>query len=222
MRQMGWLTSLWPINRLGRSRNSGHRKTLRTNMCALRQQKGLCIWLTGLSGAGKSTIAQALAKLLLERGRQVTVLDGDIVRRHLSKGLGFSKEDRDTNVRRIGFVASEIVRHQGVVICAAISPYREARSDCRNMVGLDYFVLVFVDTPLGVCERRDSKGLYARARRGEVTSFTGIDDPYEPPEDAEIILTTTDCLPEESAQKVIEYLVKHGLLLDDGDAYKTR
>lgn len=176
------------------------------------KERGVCVWLTGLSAAGKSTIAQALAKLVLDQGRQVTILDGDVVRRHLSKGLGFSREDRDINVRRIGFVASEIVRHRGVVICAVISPYQEARNDCRNMVGSDRFVLAFVDTPITVCEQRDPKGLYGRARRGEITGFTGIDDPYEAPEDAEIVLTTTDCSPEENARKVTEYLVKHDLL----------
>ncbi|MBM4134854.1 MAG: adenylyl-sulfate kinase [Nitrospira sp.] len=176
------------------------------------KERGFCVWLTGLSAAGKSTIAQSLAKLLLDRGRQVTILDGDVVRRHLSKGLGFSREDRNTNVRRIGFVASEIVRHNGVVICAAISPYREARNDCRNMIGPDRFVLAFVDTPIAVCEQRDPKGLYVRARRGEITSFTGIDDPYEPPDDAEIVLTTTDYSPEENARKVTEYLLAQELL----------
>ncbi len=176
------------------------------------QERGFCVWLTGLSAAGKSTVAQALAKFVLDRGRQVTIFDGDVVRRHLSKGLGFSREDRDTNVRRIGFVASEIVRHNGIVICAAISPYQEARNDCRNMIGPDRFILAFVDTPITVCEQRDPKGLYGRARRGEITGFTGIDDPYEAPEDAEIVLTTTDCSPEENARKVTEYLVKHDLL----------
>ena len=115
-------------------------------------------------------------------------MDGDIVRTHLSKGLGFSAEDRDTNIRRIGYVASEIVRHGGVAVCAAVSPYRATRDDVRNMVGVDHFIEVFVDTPLSVCEDRDVKGMYAKARRGEIKNFTGIDDPYEPPENPEIIL----------------------------------
>src|SRR5207253_9331510 len=130
-----------------------------------RHRQGLCVWLTGLSGAGKSTTAEVLTMLLLERGRQVTVLDGDVVRTHLSKGLGFGREDRDTNIRRIGFVAGEIVRHGGLAVCAAISPYRATRNEVRQMVGADSFVEVFVDTPLEECERRDAKGMYAMARR---------------------------------------------------------
>ena len=146
-----------------------------------RHKQGVCIWFTGLSGAGKSTTADVLTVLLQECGRQVTVLDGDVVRLNLSRGLGFSREDRDLNIRRIGFVASEIVRHGGAVVCAALSPYRSTRNEVRSMVGVDRFVEVFVDTPLEECERRDTKGLYARARRGEIKNFTGIDDPYEPP-----------------------------------------
>jgi len=180
-----------------------------------RHRQGVCIWFTGLSGAGKSTTAEVLTALLLERGRQVTVLDGDVVRTHLSKGLGFSKEDRDTNVRRIGFVASEIARHGGVVLCAAVSPYRSTRNDVRNMVGSDHFVEVFVDTPLEVCEQRDTKGLYAQARRGEITGFTGVDDPYEPPERAEITLDTIDAIPEENALKILKHLEGRGFAKTD-------
>ena len=180
-------------------------------------QKGFCIWFTGLSGAGKSTIANILAVLLMEHGRPVTSLDGDIVRTHLSKGLGFSKEDRDTNIRRIGFVASEIVRHNGVVFCAAVSPYRSTRSEVRCMVGADRFIEVFVDTPLTVCEERDKKGLYAMAHRGEIKNFTGIDDPYEPPLDAELRLTTVDSTPEDNAREIVDYLIDKGFLLSDGD-----
>src|SRR5262249_50297245 len=131
-------------------------------------QRGFCIWFTGLSGAGKSTIAEILAVLLMEHGRQVTVLDGDTVRTHLSKGLGCGKEDRDINIRRIGFVAAEIVRQHGAAVCAAVSPYRATRNEVRAMVGHDQFIQVFVDTPLDVCEQRDVKGMYARARRGEI------------------------------------------------------
>ncbi|HYO46621.1 MAG TPA: bifunctional sulfate adenylyltransferase/adenylylsulfate kinase, partial [Gemmatimonadota bacterium] len=175
-----------------------------------RHRQGACIWFTGLSGAGKSTTADVLTTLLLEHGRQVTVLDGDVVRTHLSHGLGFSKEDRDINIRRIGFVAAELVRHGGIVLCAAVSPYRSTRNDVRSMVGTGQFVEVFVDTPLDVCEERDVKGMYAKARRGEIKNFTGIDDPYERPENPEIALDTTSHLPEDNARRVIEYLVEQG------------
>lgn len=175
-----------------------------------RHRQGACIWFTGLSGAGKSTTADVLTTLLLEHGRQVTVLDGDVVRTHLSHGLGFSKEDRDINIRRIGFVAAELVRHGGIVLCAAVSPYRSTRNDVRSMVGTGQFVEVFVDTPLDVCEERDVKGMYAKARRGEIKNFTGIDDPYERPENPEIALDTTSHLPEDNARRIIEYLVEQG------------
>jgi sulfate adenylyltransferase len=171
-----------------------------------RHQQGVCIWFTGLSGAGKSTIAEVLTVLMMEHGRKVTVLDGDVMRTHLSKGLGFSKEDRDVNIRRIGYVAAEIARHGGIVICAAVSPYRATRNDVRGMVGSDHFVEVFVDTPLEVCEQRDTKGLYAKARRGEFQHFTGIDDPYEPPHHAEITLDTIDHEPEANARLILDYL----------------
>jgi sulfate adenylyltransferase len=170
------------------------------------------VWFTGLSGAGKSTTAEILTMLMLERGRQVTVLDGDVVRTHLSKGLGFSKDDRDTNIRRIGFVAAEVVRHGGVAVAAAVSPYRATRDEVRHMVGSDHFVEVFVDTPLEVCERRDSKGVYAKARRGEITGFTGIDDPYEAPEDPTIVLDTVVSTPEQNARRVLEYLERQGFV----------
>ncbi len=182
--------------------------------CLPTHQQGYCVWFTGLSGAGKSTIAEILASLLMEHGRQVTILDGDVVRTHLSKGLGFGKEDRDTNIRRIGFVASEIVRHHGVAICAAVSPYRATRSEVRSMVGEDRFVEVFVDTPLEVCEQRDVKGMYVKARLGKIKGFTGIDDPYEPPVNAEIRLRTTGCSPDDNARSIIDYLVGKGFLLD--------
>lgn len=177
-----------------------------------KHRRGACIWFTGLSGSGKSTTANILTTMLLEHGRQVTVLDGDIVRTHLSKGLGFSKEDRDTNVRRIGFVAGEIVRHGGIVVCAAISPYRATRNDIRNTMGEEQFIEVFVDTPLEVCETRDSKGLYAKARRGEIKGFTGIDDPYEPPLNSEIDLNTVELTPEQNARLIINHLAECGLI----------
>jgi sulfate adenylyltransferase len=175
-------------------------------------QQGFCLWFTGLSGAGKSTIAEILSILLMEHGRQVTVLDGDVVRTHLSKGLGFSKEDRDTNILRIGFVAAEIVRHNGVVICAAVSPYRAARNESRALIGENSFVEIFVDTPLEICEQRDIKGMYAKARRGEIKGFTGIDDPYEEPLNPEIRIDTTNCPPEANARQIIRYLTERGFL----------
>ncbi len=177
-----------------------------------RHRQGVCVWFTGLSGAGKSTTAEVLTPLLLEHGRQVTVLDGDVVRTHLSKGLGFTKDDRDTNVRRIGFVAGELVRHGGTVVCAAVSPYRETRNDVRAMIGAEHFVEVFVDTPLEVCEDRDVKGMYAKARRGEIENFTGIDDPYERPEDPEIVIDTVNHDAEGNARRIVEYLVERGFV----------
>ena len=186
---------------LSKARLSGH-------------QRGFCVWFTGLSGAGKSTLAETLTVLLMEQGRAVTLLDGDIVRTHLSKGLGFSKEDRDTNVLRIGFVASEIVRHHGVVVCATVSPYRVTRSQCRHMVGDNRFIEIFVDTPLQVRERRDTKGMYAQARRQEVKGFSGRSDSYEQPLDPDIHLTTTGHSPEEDAHRIIKYLIERGFLQD--------
>jgi sulfate adenylyltransferase len=183
-----------------------------------RYRRGFCLWFTGLSGSGKSTTAQAVIPMLLERGRQLTVLDGDVVRTHLSKGLGFSKEDRDTNILRIGFVAGEIARHNGTVMCAAISPYRSARNEVKKMIGEERFIEVFVDTPLDVCEQRDVKGLYAKARSGEIKGFTGIDDPYEMPRAPEITLDTVKFDPEENAGKIIEYLMERGFLRPDGFA----
>ncbi len=180
-----------------------------------RHKQGFCLWFTGLSGAGKSTTAEVLTTLLLEKGRQITLLDGDVVRTHLSKGLGFSKEDRDINIRRIGFVAAEIVRHGGVAVCAAVSPYRATRNDVRNTVGSENFVEIFVDTPLEVCEERDVKGMYAKARRGEIKGFTGIDDPYEPPRNPEVVLDTVNATPEENAHKIIAYLEERGFLRQD-------
>ncbi len=181
-----------------------------------RHKQGFCLWFTGLSGAGKSATAQIIAELLLEHGREATVLDGDVVRTHLSKGLGFSKEDRDTNILRIGFVAGEIARHGGSVICAAISPYRAAREEARKFVG-ENFIEVFMDTPVEVCEQRDVKGLYAKARQaladGKPMGFTGIDDPYEAPVNPEITLQGYGSTPEENAHKVIAYLQEKGYLL---------
>ena len=176
-----------------------------------RHRQGFCLWFTGLSGAGKSTTAEAVAQLLLEHGRATTVLDGDVVRVHLSQGLGFSRADRDTNIRRIGFVAGEIVRHGGAVICAAVSPYEATRREVRQMVG-ENFVEIFVATPLEICEQRDTKGMYAKARRGEIKQFTGIDDPYEVPPQPEITLDTTARTPAANARLILDYLSAQGWL----------
>jgi sulfate adenylyltransferase len=180
--------------------------------CPPLHRQGFAVWFTGFSGSGKSTTAEMLTILLLERGRRVTVLDGDVVRTHLSKGLGFSREDRDANILRIGFVAAEVVRHGGVAVCAAISPFCSTRDTVRQMVGRDRFIEIFVDTPLDVCEARDPKHLYAAARRGEVRGFTGLDDPYEPPPAPELTLETVASTVEENAKSVIALLVRRGLV----------
>jgi len=175
-------------------------------------QRGFCVWFTGLSGSGKSTTAEVVVGKILERGRQVTLLDGDLVRTHLSKGLGFSKEDRDANVLRIGFVAAEIVRHGGAVVCAAVSPYRATRDRVREMVGPDRFLELFVDTPLETCEARDTKGLYAEARSGAKRNVTGIDDPYEAPSAPDLRLDTISSSAEANAEEVVSILRDRGFL----------
>jgi len=172
-------------------------------------QAGCCVWFTGLSGAGKSTIAEILVAELRRRGRYVELLDGDEVREHLSKGLGFSKEDRDTNIRRIGFVASLLARNGVVAVTAAISPYRSLRDEVRGWI--DNFVEVHVATSLEDCEARDVKGLYAKARAGEIPEFTGVSDPYEAPFAPEIRIETAGRTPEESAAEVIAWLEAHDL-----------
>ncbi|MCE9646927.1 MAG: bifunctional sulfate adenylyltransferase/adenylylsulfate kinase [Chloroflexi bacterium] len=181
-----------------------------------RHKQGFGIWFTGLSGSGKSATTQVLTTLLLERGRETAILDGDVVRTHLSKGLGFSKEDRDTNIIRIGFVAGEIVHAGGAVICAAISPYRATREEARKMVG-ENFIEVYMDTPVEVCEQRDVKGLYAKARQamvdGKPMGFTGVDDPYEPPINPEITLQGFGSTPEDNARIIIKYLEEQGYIL---------
>lgn len=177
-----------------------------------RRRQGVCIWFTGLSCSGKSTTAEILTAMLLECGRGVTLLDGDVVRTHLSKGLGFSREDRDLNIRRIAFVASEVVRHGGIAITATISPYRSTRNDIRNMMGEGHFIEVFMDTPLEICEQRDVKGLYVKARRGEIENFTGINDPYEAPLSPEIRLNAIEHSPEENARHILDYLRESGFV----------
>ena len=172
-------------------------------------ERGLVLFFTGLSGSGKSTVAQAVIDTLLEAGeRTVTSLDGDVVRRNLSAGLSFSKEDRETNIRRIGWVAAEISRHGGVAVCSPIAPFDSTRKQVRAMVddAGGEFVLVHIATPLEECERRDRKGLYAKARRGEIPEFTGISSPYEEPEDALLVIDTTGRTIESCRNDVLEYL----------------
>ncbi len=181
-----------------------------------RHKQGFCIWFTGLSGSGKSATTSVLTSLLLERGRETMVLDGDVVRTHLSKGLGFSKEDRDTNILRIGFVAGGIAKAGGAVVCAAISPYRATREEARKMVG-ENFIEIFMDTPVEICEQRDVKGLYAKARQamedGKPMGFTGVDDPYEPPIKPEITLKGFGSSPEDNARIILQYLEEQGFVL---------
>jgi sulfate adenylyltransferase len=179
-----------------------------------RHNQGFTVFLTGLSGAGKSTIARVLLSRFLEMGdRPVTLLDGDIVRRNLSSELGFSKEHRDINVRRIGFVASEITKNRGIAICAPIAPYRLSRRQIREMIEqYGGFIEVHVATPLEVCEQRDRKGIYAKARAGLIKGFTGVDDPYESPEKPEVLVNATDMTPDEAAQDIILELQRQGYI----------
>ena len=185
------------------------------------EDQGLVLFFTGLSGSGKSTLARALMDLVLERGeRTVTSLDGDVVRRHLSAGLTFSREDRETNIRRIGWVAAEIARHGGLAVCSPIAPFAETRAQVREMVDAagGAFFLVHVATPLEECERRDRKGLYARARRGEIPDFTGISSPYEEPDDAAVRVDTTGRSIEDALDDVLVALRKSGHLDLTGSA----
>jgi adenylyl-sulfate kinase len=170
---------------------------------------GCCLWFTGLSGAGKSTIANLVVEQLRVRGRNVELLDGDEVREHLSKGLGFSKEDRDENIRRIGWVAAVLARNGVVSVTAAISPYRAVRDEVRGWI--EHFVEIHVATTLEECEARDVKGLYARARAGEIPEFTGVSDPYEPPVSPEIRVETAGRTPADSATEILTWLEHHNL-----------
>jgi adenylyl-sulfate kinase len=174
-------------------------------------EQGFCLWFTGLSGSGKTTITNVLVKELRKRGSKLEVLDGDIVRQNLSKGLGFSKEDRDTNIRRVAFVASLLARNGVPVITAAISPYREIRDEARAKMD-GYFVEAYVKASVEECERRDVKGLYAKARSGEIKEFTGVSDPYEEPLDPEVIVDSELETVEESLAKIVAHLERSGYL----------
>ena len=191
------------------------------NVAADGDRPGGCVWLTGIPGSGKSSTATGLADALRRRGRQVTVLDGDEIRASISRDLGFSRADRDKQARRVSSVAAEITRRGGLVICALVSPYRAARRAARATVGSAGFVEAFVDTPLAVAEARDIKGRYAQARRGEITGFTGVDDPYERPELPELVLDTVNHSVAENAVLIMEYLEVRGLLAGDAAAGDT-
>lgn len=217
---------LWDVRNLDRSLASVRSGAERLPPCAPevakllsrryppKSKQGFCVFFTGLSGSGKSTAAKNLSEILTSEdpaGRNVTVLDGDVVRKNLSKGLGFSKEDRDTNILRIGYVASLIVKSGGIAICAPIAPYREVRRIVRKMCeDVGGFVEVHIATPVEECERRDVKGLYSKARRGVIKNFTGVNDPYEIPERAEVRVDTTGITPEQSVTQVIGYLKRKG------------
>ena len=184
-------------------------------MVSLSERAGLTVLFTGLSGAGKTTLAEALHKRLCEvDARPVRVLDGDVLRQTLSCELGFSREHRDLHVHRVGYVAAEITACSAIALCAIIAPYQAARARVRAMIeAVGSFVLVHVSTPIDVCERRDAKGLYARARAGGLTHFTGISDPYEAPEDADVVIDTSDMRPDDAVGRVITELVRRGCLI---------
>ena len=182
-----------------------------TNELGSSESRGFCLWFTGLSGSGKSTITTHLVKELRRRGSKLEVLDGDVVRENLSKGLGFSKEDRDTNIRRIAFVADLLSRNGVPVITAAISPYRELRDEARELMG-DRFIEVFVKASVEVCAERDVKGLYEKAFKGEIKEFTGVSDPYEPPLNPELTLDTEHQSVEDSAAKILGLLEERQLI----------
>lgn len=175
------------------------------------KQRGVTVWFTGLPAAGKTTISQGVERELRARGYSVELLDGDIIRQHLTKGLGYSKEDRDENIRRIGFVAQLLTRNGVIVLVAVISPYREIREEVKKRIR--DFIEVYVNAPLEVCEQRDPKGLYKKARAGEIRNFTGIDDPYEPPLHPDVECRTAEETIEDSIQKVLQYMEASGYIL---------
>lgn len=176
----------------------------------MQRQSGVTIWLTGLPCSGKSTVSQVVASELKRRGCRVEILDGDVIRTQLSQGLGFSREDRDTHIQRISFVAQLLTRNGVIVLVAAVSPYFRGRQDARKLVGS--FIEVHVACPLSECERRDVKGMYAKAREGQISAFTGVSDPYETPVLPELVLDTLTRTPRESGQEVLEYLERHGYM----------
>ncbi len=179
----------------------------------MKKNKGFVLWFTGLPCSGKSTLAEIIAPELETRGRLVDILDGDVVRTHLTKGLGFSKEDRDENIRRIGYVARLIARHGGIAITAAISPYKAIRDEVRAGVApLATFVEVYVNTPLEICKQRDVKGMYKKAMAGEMKDFTGVSAPYEAPEKPEVLIETANETAPVSADKILRYLEQAGLV----------
>jgi adenylyl-sulfate kinase len=184
------------------------------------RKKGFTLWFTGLPCSGKSTLAQLIAVELERRGYGTEILDGDVVRTHLTKGLGFSKADRDENIRRIGFVCKLLSKHGAVAIAAAISPYRNIREEIRSTI--DNFVEVYVKAPLGVCVTRDVKGMYRKALAGEIKNFTGVDDPYEPPLAPEVVVETAKETPEESSAGILKRLEQLGLIEVLPEASYTR
>ena len=173
-------------------------------------QKGVTLWFTGLSGSGKTTIALEVEKELKASGYKVEHLDGDEIRKYLCKDLGFSKADRDENIRRVSYLAKLLTQNGIITLCCFVSPYLKARQEARELIG--DFIEVYVNTPLAVCEKRDVKGLYAKARKGEIPAFTGVSDPYEPPVNPEVEILTENEPVEKSAGKIINYLVKHGYI----------
>ena len=185
-----------------------------------KKNRGFTLWFTGLPCSGKSTLAEIVAKELESRGRGVEILDGDVVRTHLTKGLGFSKEDRDENIRRIGYVCALLSKHGAIAISAAISPYRTIRDEVRSKT--QNFVEVFVNTPLELCVKRDVKGMYKKAFAGEIKNFTGVTDPYEPPLNPEIVIETQNEEPEISAARILDNLERMGFIAPaDEPAYSA-